>query len=664
MNRLHQTLLEKSKTYNSYHKHPNSTAFTWTTFVIAALAFTAILAFNLKDYANGVPSQAGFNTSNYQSILGDPGITDPDQRVLLYLPHSTQRIADCYNFTNPNGPGPSGNLITEADNTRTDWPASELALAGKCQKFIAGSSTIDWYHWSIYLGGPDENEKASVTHDWSKKDNNGNVITKFSGRWLPINGQSTVSSYATTIATKLIGGQQRRVWDNTLTSAPGNDHVIMFSPRAYEYRQILNNNWLEGNNIIWQAWVNLTQTVPSGSLGYRFASPELEGCWKFNGSDCTSDTSDIIRFFSIDMNPGHVDLCTAENTTNCPPFHIDKNGVKISKADTAHFPYSAYYFWCGPHTDASLTHGLGEKCEPYGLGAQEIVQIAPNAEWSNYGVPSSPLTLGKDTFLKFNIGAIADNFYRAQGNYPTHLRWNNIYVGAEMFSPNVTAHWLVSSFDVLKPISSPPPVATDTIKPVILAVSATPSNSQGPTIKYDISWKTDEPADSQIEYGTSINYGSVTPLDQTLVLDHSQSINGLQANKIYHYRIKSKDSSGNLAVSPDYLFNTAQTTNTDTTAPIITDITAQVRGNNQIVIVWRTNENSDSQVLYGTSQSVTSSTTVDTNFTRLHSALISNLNPGIIYYFRVKSKDSAGNVALSDVGSFKAGKDGGLIPIK
>ncbi len=75
-----------------------------------------------------------------------------------------------------------------------------------------------------------------------------------------------------------------------------------------------------------------------------------------------------------------------------------------------------------------------------------------------------------------------------------------------------------------------------------------------------ITWTTNEVSSSQVEYGTTISYGSFTILDSTLTSSHKQILSGLSPSTTYHYRVISKDSSGNLAKSEDNIFITADTT--------------------------------------------------------------------------------------------------------
>lgn len=89
-----------------------------------------------------------------------------------------------------------------------------------------------------------------------------------------------------------------------------------------------------------------------------------------------------------------------------------------------------------------------------------------------------------------------------------------------------------------------------------------------------VSWVTDESADTQIEYGPTIAYGSSTTLNGTLFTDHAQTISGLTADTEYHYRTKSRDGSGNLATSPDFTF----TTNALDSQPPTVTMTAPANG--------------------------------------------------------------------------------------
>src|SRR5438128_6962913 len=94
--------------------------------------------------------------------------------------------------------------------------------------------------------------------------------------------------------------------------------------------------------------------------------------------------------------------------------------------------------------------------------------------------------------------------------------------------------------------------AVDTTAPVITGVNAT-------GVIHDsakINWTTDENADGQVEYGTTAAYGSSTPATSKFEKSHTVGLSGLTPTTLYHYRVKSRDGWGNLAVSGDFTFTT------------------------------------------------------------------------------------------------------------
>src|SRR5438876_1121399 len=106
-------------------------------------------------------------------------------------------------------------------------------------------------------------------------------------------------------------------------------------------------------------------------------------------------------------------------------------------------------------------------------------------------------------------------------------------------------------------------VNNDLTQPDLSCVTASATGPASATI----TWTTDEPADSQVEYGLTTGYGSASALDAGKVTAHTVSLTGLAAGSLYHYRVKSKDAAGNLAVSSDAVFTTAPAP--DTTPPTV-----------------------------------------------------------------------------------------------
>jgi hypothetical protein len=160
-----------------------------------------------------------------------------------------------------------------------------------------------------------------------------------------------------------------------------------------------------------------------------------------------------------------------------------------------------------------------------------------------------------------------------------------------------------------------------------------------------VNWTTNEPADSQVEYGLTASYGSSTTLSETLTTSHSQDLSGLTAGTLYHYRVKSSDTAENPATSGDYTFTTAAVP--DTTPPTISAVTATSITTAGATITWTTNESSDSQIEYGTTTGYGSQTTINASLVTSHSQALSGLVSSTLYHYRVKSKDSSNNPANS-----------------
>ena len=175
-------------------------------------------------------------------------------------------------------------------------------------------------------------------------------------------------------------------------------------------------------------------------------------------------------------------------------------------------------------------------------------------------------------------------------------------------------------------------VETDTTPPVISNVAAGGINLYSATIN----WNTDENSDSQVEYGTTTAYGQSTILNPLGVTAHSQGLFGLTPGTVYHYRIKSRDPYGNLAVSSDYTFTTAPLVISNVAAG---DITASC-----VTITWNTNAPTDSQVEYGltTAYGQFSPATPNPALVTAHSQILLNLlTAGTVYHYRVRSSSNS-----------------------
>src|SRR3989344_7464059 len=86
----------------------------------------------------------------------------------------------------------------------------------------------------------------------------------------------------------------------------------------------------------------------------------------------------------------------------------------------------------------------------------------------------------------------------------------------------------------------------------------------------------------------------------------------------------------------------------DVMPPRITGAESSNIGTSSAVILWETNEPADSLVEYGLSISFGFESAFYGGLTNSHAITITDLTPGTPYYYRVRSKDAAGNRAVSE----------------
>lgn len=198
------------------------------------------------------------------------------------------------------------------------------------------------------------------------------------------------------------------------------------------------------------------------------------------------------------------------------------------------------------------------------------------------------------------------------------------------------------------PITSDDYVFTTLTFPQISDVT-TKNKSQGQT---EVSWKTNVPTSSSVLY-----YGdSIAPKTQgndSLVTEHTVLLFGLNDDTAYKFKAQGADQFGYQAESPELTFTTLK----DTTPPEVFGVKSESNtigsgetSKIQIVVSWKTNEASSSQVEYGegiSSTTFTDATQENQELVLDHLVVISDLAQAKTYHFRVVSKDKAGNATKS-----------------
>lgn len=280
-------------------------------------------------------------------------------------------------------------------------------------------------------------------------------------------------------------------------------------------------------------------------------------------------------------------------------YTVKGSGVDIWDAsDSFHYVYQPL------NGDGTITARVAsiQNTDPWALAGVQIREsLAGNAREATAAVtPTNGISFtwrsatgGSSNYTDGNAG-IAPYWVRLQrsGNVFTAFKSTNgtawtqyatatIAMGSSVFvGLAVTSHsnntLATDTFDNVTVSGS-----ADTTAPVISAVQAGSINQNGGSI----TWTTNEASDSQVEYGTTTGYGFSTAINGSLTNAHSIVVSGLDAGTTYHYRVKSRDAAGNLAVSGDNTFTTQATP--DTTAPSQpSGLTANVVSAGRVNLAW------------------------------------------------------------------------------
>jgi plastocyanin len=183
---------------------------------------------------------------------------------------------------------------------------------------------------------------------------------------------------------------------------------------------------------------------------------------------------------------------------------------------------------------------------PGTLLSQGTIRSPVSGAWNSVAVPPAAVTAG----AQYWIALLAPS---------GTLRFRDVGTGgraqtsAQANLSALAATWSPGTSYANSPVSAYAVVDTPTTAgPTISAVTA-------PTVNGDwafVSWTTDVPADSLVEYGPTTAYGSSTGLAPAPVTGHSMNLTGLTPGTTYNYRVISTDAAGNRATSNNFTFTT------------------------------------------------------------------------------------------------------------
>ncbi len=148
----------------------------------------------------------------------------------------------------------------------------------------------------------------------------------------------------------------------------------------------------------------------------------------------------------------------------------------------------------------------------------------------------------------------------------------------------------------------------------------------------------------QVQVDNNSDFSSPNIDQQTLLIASNYAASGLTAGTTYYWRVRSQNLCGWGAWSASRTFAVA---GSDVTAPTISVVAATNITENSALVSWTTNESSSTQINYGTTTSYSLSTTLVPALVTAHQQTLTGLSPSTTYHYRVRSRDAAGNEAVS-----------------
>jgi hypothetical protein len=165
-----------------------------------------------------------------------------------------------------------------------------------------------------------------------------------------------------------------------------------------------------------------------------------------------------------------------------------------------------------------------------------------------------------------------------------------------------------------------------------------------------VTWITNQPSSSQVEYGTSAAYGSLSALNSSLVTSHSVTLTGLIPGTAYNYAALSSNTGGAIT-SANFTFSTAATVPSGS-APIVQNVSSWGVSGSSITMAWSTDQFSTTSVQYGTTPALGQTSPIQTALTQSHGLTLTGLSDGTTYYYRAQSTNATNVTGYSTVYSF------------
>lgn len=289
-----------------------------------------------------------------------------------------------------------------------------------------------------------------------------------------------------------------------------------------------------------------------------------------------------------------------------------------------------------------------------------------NVGWINFDDGSVQINNGSDPDVgKFEGYAWGENIGWINFNCPDPLKCPSVDLSAFGSGACPVCQACRSCPVCEAPIPGATPIPADTTPPIISEIISSDISEK----TAQITWKTNEIADSIIEYDVDTSYKFLTgnSVDiSAMVRTHSVELKNLLSDKDYHYKIISRDSYGNITLSTDQIFKTLSSSKPNETdkpdnpdnIQLILQEEATVKNltNSSSSVSWQTDLEANSLVrikLADAPEGAWQEIGDTSNYVTDHLVTLTGLKPDENYQYQVKSSNSSGSTAISSIKTFK-----------
>lgn len=227
-------------------------------------------------------------------------------------------------------------------------------------------------------------------------------------------------------------------------------------------------------------------------------------------------------------------------------------------------------------------------------------------------------------------------------------------------TPSPTRTPTRTSTATLPPTVTTTPTRTSTATPTVMPTPSSTPTAVPPSIldlasssitrsSATITWTTDQPASSQVDYAGSGDLSLKTSRDPSLVTSHRVVLDALQPGATYSFMVRSATAGGGVSVSGLKTLMTAPAGS----GPELAGLSVLQATGSTVTVGWITATGSVAQVEYGTTANYGAFTLLQIFNGPNQKMQLSGLRPATLYHFRVKAWDGQGALAASGDATFR-----------